>query len=300
MIHGLVRTLIRKLGKDKKYFLLRELANDLAIASATKQGRIGPIEGNLNDWTIFRRYVHGEVWEEGTSKLCIDFFRRFGTGTFVDVGANIGMIFIPVLQQTGCRGIAIEASPVNFDYLRSNCARNLPADRVRLLNFAVGDANGTVRFETSTTNFGDHKVSESGGIEVDCKRFDDVAPDCNLQPPILAKVDIQGSELRFFRGASAFLKRLDGLILEYSPFDPSIRGDIAAYDATIRDNFTKMAMIRELPEKAIPAPEGLADVTQDALDRMKEKISARTWTNAAEGHENILLLKNPAGGARPR
>ena len=113
-------------------FPAREVASTLGISCVTANGPIGQIEGNLNDWTIFWRYVHGQVWENNTSRICIDYFNRYGQGTFIDVGANIGMIFIPVVQKSGSLGLAIEASPTTFAHLATNCARNLAKDAYKL------------------------------------------------------------------------------------------------------------------------------------------------------------------------
>ena len=62
MIRRLAGLLLNILNENQKYFLLRELSNQLSIVSMTKKGKIGDIEGSPNDWTIFRRYVHGIIW----------------------------------------------------------------------------------------------------------------------------------------------------------------------------------------------------------------------------------------------
>ena len=90
--------------------------------------------------------------ESNTSDVCVNFFDKFGCGTFVDVGANIGMIFIPVLSRSGCAGLAVEASPINFSWLQNNCNKNLPLQSVKLLNIAAGDHNGSVQLDANTIN----------------------------------------------------------------------------------------------------------------------------------------------------
>ena len=291
MIRRLARSLLNLLSQNQKYFLLRELSNQLSIVSMAKTGEIGDIEGSPNDWTIFRRYVHGIIWETDTSDVCVNFFDKFGHGTFVDIGANIGMIFIPVLSRSGCAGLGVEASPFNFSCLRDNCSRNLPPNSVRLLNIAVGDHNGPVQFNVNTVNFGDHRVSVEGELTVDCRRFDDAISDMKLMRPILAKVDIQGSELRFFYGAKEFLKNADAMVLEYSPFDQNYNDCMDEYDKILTENFAAVGVMNDFAQNEIPKKHELAKLNQQYLDNIKTRIRMRKWRDLSQGHENLFLLK---------
>ena len=291
MIRLVTKAMLRRLSQDHRYFLLRELANTLRITSVTANGPIGSIEGNLNDWTIFRRYVHGHAWETNTSSICIDYFKRYGKGTFIDIGANIGMIFIPVVQSSESFGVAVEASPKNFSYLATNCMRNLPADSYKLNRVAVGAKAGKVKFNDSSINFGDHRVSENGAIEVDLVRFDDLADARNFPKPILIKLDIQGSEPEFLAGATNLLANCDSMIMEYSPFEEKGFDWIGDYDRAIIENFSKMVRYDKLGCRELPLGSAFVNVDQTALDDLKRSISARKWRNLTEGHENIMLFR---------
>jgi FkbM family methyltransferase len=256
------------------------------------------MEGNLNDWTIFRRYVHGEAWEANTSSVCIDFFKRFGKGTFIDVGANIGMIFVPVVQKAQCSGIAIDASPTNFSYLAANCMRNLPPFSYKLNHVAVGQETGKVWFDMGSINFGDHKVSPNGTVEVNLARFDDLYDASDLSKPILVKLDIQGYEPEFLAGAKNLLANCDALLMEYSPFGK--KGDewIDDYDRAITSNFTKMLRYDTLGRIDLQSDDDIVRVDRSTLDDLKRSISARQWRNIAEGHENIMLFRTRGDPSR--
>lgn len=290
MLRLMTRTLLRHLGRDHRYFLLREAAETFGIASVTAGGPIGLIEGNLNDWTIFRRYVQGNVWEINTASICIDYFKRYGKGTFIDVGANIGMIFIPVIQSSGSSGIAIDASPKNYQYLATNCLRNLSPTSYTLHHVAVGDAAGKVRFNDSSTNFGDHRVSDDGAIEVDVIRFDDLVETRNLPKPILIKLDIQGYEPEFLAGATTLLSNCSAMLLEYSPFTKKDPDWVSVYDQAIITNFSRMVRYDTMHYGGLPSEGAFITIDQPALDRVKHDISTRKWTNIREGHENIILF----------
>ena len=238
-----------------------------------------------------RRYVHPIIWESNTSDVCVNFFDKFGCGTFVDVGANIGMIFIPVLSRSGCAGLAVEASPINFSWLQNNCNKNLPLQSVRLLNIAAGDHNGSVQLDANTINFGDHRVSAEGELTVESCRFDDAISDISLRRPILAKVDIQGSELRFLYGAKEFLKNADAMVLEYCPFDLNYSHNMDEYDRILTENFTRAGVVNDFAQNQIPKEHELAKLNQQYLDQIKTRIRMRKWHDPAQGHENLFLLK---------
>lgn len=290
IIRRLTKSALRSIGREKQYFLFREVANELGISSVTVDGTVGRLEGNVNDWTIFRRYVHGEAWGQPISDLCIDFFRKRGKGTFIDVGANIGTIFIPVVSKSGSFGIAIDASPENFSYLANNCMRNLRPASYELHGVAVGDRPGKVQFDTSSINFGDHKVSSVGNIEVDVMRFDDMCDVRKLMKPILVKVDIQGYEGEFMSGAPTLLKACDAMIIEYSPFcrdDPSW---ISEVDRTILQNFSYVSFFQESGGRAMPGD--FVALSQKTLDDSKHRIAAKKWHHPKDGHENVLLVRS--------
>lgn len=67
---------------------------------------------------------------------------------FVDVGANIGTTSIPVAREQGCRVLAIEPVPANFNLLRQNVSANGLADRILLVNAAIVRSPGFVRTQS--------------------------------------------------------------------------------------------------------------------------------------------------------
>ena len=68
-------------------------------------------------------------------------------GVFIDVGANVGLIFIPVWRSvTTGRAIAVEPVPVNFERLTAARLANEPTAREpTLLNIALGANPGVLR-----------------------------------------------------------------------------------------------------------------------------------------------------------
>ena len=53
-------------------------------------------------------------------------------GTFIDVGANIGLTLVPVASNRSVRCYGFEPEPLNFSYLARNVAANCKFDNVTL------------------------------------------------------------------------------------------------------------------------------------------------------------------------
>ena len=101
------------------------------------------ISGTTEDFVQRYIYVFG-VWEPHLTYWIQD---RLQPGdTFVDVGANIGYF---TLLAAGCirkQGwcVAIEASPSIFELLKENLELNHVGSRVRTVNLAASDRDGTL------------------------------------------------------------------------------------------------------------------------------------------------------------
>lgn len=154
-------------------------------------------------------------------------WRSDGTDTILDVGANIGVISIGVLNRgLAARSIAIEPEPRNHDLLRRNARQNGLADRMLCLQRAVSDTASNVEFELSDSNFGDHRVrrgpsapADDAGdrygepsravILVEADRIDTLlaaAPAEFTDRIALMWIDVQGFEGYAFEGASRLLE----------------------------------------------------------------------------------------------
>src|ERR1051326_7814977 len=94
--------------------LLLFLARRRKIAFLVTDGEHGPFEGSLEDSVIFGEYLRTQTYGEHIIVLFQDFFSRAGGGTFLDIGANIGLVSIPVSRMPNVRCIAFEPEPVNY------------------------------------------------------------------------------------------------------------------------------------------------------------------------------------------
>ena len=164
-------------------------------------------------------------------------FPSDGKGTIIDIGANIGPIAIAMLQLGLVdRAIVIEPDPRNFELLRRNVDQNQLSDKVICLPYAVSCQSGTVAFELSPTNSGDHRVRSGTSdnrqgnqhdeasrevIHVPSKPLDELLaelPSDFTDAVSLIWIDVQGHEGQAFLGASEVLSRGVPVVAEIWPY----------------------------------------------------------------------------------
>lgn len=125
---------------------------------------------------------------------------------FVDCGAFDGDTIRAILKRrTDFRClVAIEPDPVNFGRLRQYLSE-LPdslQEKVSPRKAGVGVTTGKVRFEVTGT---DHsKVSEQGGLEVECIALTDLLEE---HRPTFVKMDVEGAELPALLAARQAMRR---------------------------------------------------------------------------------------------
>jgi FkbM family methyltransferase len=201
-------------------------APPLPPGSVLHEGQYGPFEGSLQDQVVMHEYRTLGTWATGIVSLMQERLFAAGGGTLIDVGANLGLVVVPVVERTGALGIAFEPEPRNFAYLARNVARHGLSERIELHASACYSEATRLPLLLSETNLGDHRLQprraqrESPAqrtVEVPAVRLDDVLRDRELPHPIVLKVDAQGSEVCVFEGALETLSRVDFVITEYWP-----------------------------------------------------------------------------------
>ena len=156
-------------------------------------------------------------------------------GIFVDVGANTGVysVLAGVLARDR-RIIAFEPLPGVVEILKRNLALNHLTEQVEIHEVALSSGSGTARFylphpghglvETSATLEPDFQHAHSV-VEVPITRFDDIAIPETVG---VIKVDIEGHEHAFLRGARASILR-DRPIIFAEVLAPARRAAIGAF-----------------------------------------------------------------------
>jgi FkbM family methyltransferase len=257
------------------------------IRFATKQGRYTVF---TSDRAIGRTLYLNREYERRAMKEVVDLLHDLGmspeAGTLVDIGANIGVIAIAMLEAGHVRNaIAIEPEPKNYALLLRNVADNELSDRVRCLQCAVSDRTDRVEFELSPSNFGDHRVRGSSSdaararyaeharevISVPADTLDHLItelPGSGETAISLVWMDVQGHELSVLRGGEQTFATRVPLVTEFWPY--GMRRSGASCDEFLRvaSQYWTGFWIR--------GAKGFERRTMDALPPLFERLAAGT------------------------
>lgn len=189
---------------------------------------------NINESIGFEIYFNG-AYEKETLDFILK--RLPSNSTFLDIGANIGSILLPVAKKRpDIKVHGIEASPRVFEYLTDNLSKNnLPNGSV--YNYAVSDQNEQeVKFYSPKELFG--KGSMSSVFTKDYEtvktiKIDTLISDEKIQNISFIKVDIEGYEYYAFKGAEMLLMKQNApdILFEFSDWSESKAKGLRAGDA---------------------------------------------------------------------
>jgi FkbM family methyltransferase len=125
-------------------------------------------------------------------------------GTFIDVGANVGLISLSLARQRpDVTVIAFEPHPVNANLWTQNHARNR-VPNAHLEPVGLGDCPGPATMRLSS-DLGSGYLTETGDIPVTLTTLDAYATDRRLSRIDVVKIDVEGSEPRVLDGALGLL-----------------------------------------------------------------------------------------------
>jgi FkbM family methyltransferase len=174
------------------------------------------------DKHVSRNIADTGAWEPFETLLIQRLLPHFDV--FLDLGANIGWYaaLAQRVMKPGSEIHAFEPDPHNFHLLQANAPEH-EAIGTHLSRSAVSDRSGAASLYRSGDNLGDHRLNTSEPrrphIEVPVTTLDAYFGVRQL-PPVLAKLDTQGSEPAILRGARHMLppgSRDHVLVLEFWP-----------------------------------------------------------------------------------
>jgi FkbM family methyltransferase len=209
------------------------------VTIQTLQGRLSMSttgEGIAKSLFISRQY------EYDSSLRAIRFLKATGfippgDICMMDIGSNIGLISTGLLLANEIqRSVAIEPEPNNFRFLTKNVEQNGLSERMRCLQVAVGEKEGTVTMELSGCDPGDHRVRATSTAEAPELQGESSRPTIQVRAltlrqvlelpdirefaprPSLLWVDIQGFEGYAFNGGKELLSSGIPTVSEIMPY----------------------------------------------------------------------------------
>ncbi|MCW8889434.1 MAG: FkbM family methyltransferase [Sedimenticola sp.] len=204
------------------------LANLNNVARVVIRGNYGDITGSPNDQAILLKYAQNGKWADRTNEIISEFFKRNNTeGTYIDIGANIGLTTIPVSIMHNVVCYCFEPDPTNFSYLQENIKNNCTEDNVKAFNLAIYNEEVELSFEKSPINFGDYRIRLGEDISsfgenlwetiiVPAMPLKNIITD--IKKPLVVKIDTQGAEPYVILGGGNILSNADLVIFEFSPY----------------------------------------------------------------------------------
>ena len=211
---------------------IARLAPRAGITAITGTGSYGDIRSSVSDLTIFPIYAKTGLWAGRTNDLLTGFFSGRG-GTYIDIGANIGLTTIPVARNKSVRCIAIEPEPTNYANLVANVRLNCPHGNVEIHQVAMFDKATTLKFELAPENLGDHRIhlnDQPGAYAEHNRRVIDVIGlplrelVRDVEMPLAVKIDTQGAEPFVAAGGREIISQAQLLVIEFWPYGMSRLG----------------------------------------------------------------------------
>ena len=206
---------------------LAKLIEESSIDSLVIQGRLGTFEGPASDTAITQKLALSGEWSPKLIESIIAFFGRNRSGTYLDIGANIGLTCIPIAARS-INTVAVEANPKNFIFLERNRTRNDVTEHLELHNLALSNRSGHTTLELSPNNHGDNRLQTEPSqsligedtwetLTVNASTLDELLP--NLQQPIFIKMDVQGAEPLVLEGGQKTFGQASKIHFEFSPYN---------------------------------------------------------------------------------
>ena len=216
---------VRGMGRISKFFNRRFLMAGAPPVQVTIMRDGTRMQLDLRCHTEWFPYYTGR-YDDAAIGLIRNLLAR-NEGDFLDVGGNVGMYAVRVAAGLpgGRRSVSFEPLQSNAARIRENARLNGVEDRVVVHEMALSDADGVAELvlrqdfdfgsETGNASIAISDEVDEGytKVRVRMRRFDDVLAEMADARFQVAKVDIEGHEDFFLRGAKDWLHRERPIVL---------------------------------------------------------------------------------------
>lgn len=160
---------------------------------------------------IFKVACEQGIYESDNLNVLISALRP--NSTMIDIGANIGLVSIPLLHaQPTLRVLSVEPSPNTQTCLQRTIAGSVYRDRWSAIPIAVGDQEGAVEFYYADAALAvydglqdTHRAGPTNRLTVPMTTVDRIWTDAGRPDVCAIKIDIEGGEATALRGSVSCL-----------------------------------------------------------------------------------------------
>lgn len=246
----------------------------LKFSEVSATGDRGVIASPASDNMVIVEYARTGTFAPLVTETLKNFFAAAG-GTYLDIGANIGLMTVPFARDPRIRCIAFEPEPGNFGFLQRNVLRNAPGTTAELHQVALFHSRSTLSLAIAEGNIGDHRVTLHGvpgrrTVDVPAVPLDDFLG--RIVEPLAVKIDTQGAEPFIIAGGQKTLAKTGLLAMEFCPYLMRQLGGDPEIPIGLISGFSSVAIMRggkaQAPEfgSAAAAVARLRDKLKTALD----------------------------------
>ncbi|MFL6537609.1 MAG: FkbM family methyltransferase [Chthoniobacterales bacterium] len=169
--------------------------------------------------TAFHAACAQGIFEYDNVRILQQLYRE-GSYMF-DVGANLGLMAIPILHMSQTsRVVSFEPSPNSVPFLQKTISQSAYAERWRLIAKAVAAEHGYAEFSLSDPRSGlydslkpTHRAGELRRVQVELTTLDAEWKAIGQPDVSIIKIDVEGAEVDVLRGALACLQQTRPTVL---------------------------------------------------------------------------------------
>jgi len=188
-------------------------------------GEYGFIQGSRTDKHVYMLYKLCHTYASDIVKALKTYFDDKDRKIFIDIGAHIGLVTIPISKLNNIICHCFEPNTRNYFHLVSNINHH-NADNIEVYNVALMDEDKDYPFLVHHTNHGDCRIKfprsditedQTEDIVIG-RKLDNYVYLLEKDVAVAMKMDAQGVENYIVRGGMEFLKSVDFLVMEYWPY----------------------------------------------------------------------------------
>ena len=164
-----------------------------------------------NSW-IFQLACEQGIYESENLRLISALITP--NSVYFDVGANIGLMSIPILHNhPSCKVVSFEPSPNTLSYLQRTAQESIFGDRWQIIGKAAGSNIGNLEFYAAVPELGaldgfkdTNRAGTTRKVTVPVTTIDAEWESLGNPKVSLIKIDVEGAEIQTIQGALNCIK----------------------------------------------------------------------------------------------